>query len=271
MLISSLLHRSVPALLAGLVTLSAGCGLADLGTAPSVGEEGEVELAWAGGVLGCLFGCDAADPMVAGGRAYLSVVNDDDLPAFTVESEDPAVVSAAAEGGSIVLDAAGPGEARIVFRDAQRGEVFDRFTIKVRDVAAIELSDDFHGDEEELAVMVGGDARIHLDLRDAADHHLQGIGGVSYTLSDELSEEEVNLIEAIAEAIAGIFGGLNNEGVAVEAIAVGSGSILVEAPSGAARTIPVRVVDAAAITRVELRGGDEGPTIGEPYNVDAAA
>lgn len=81
--------------LAGALTAALALAPACIGTHPSRGEEKVVELAWASGLLGCIFGCNADEPMVAHGRAYLMVVNADEIPAFTVESDHPEVMSAA--------------------------------------------------------------------------------------------------------------------------------------------------------------------------------
>lgn len=93
--------------------------------------------------------------------------------------------------------------------------------------------------------MVGGEARIYFELRDVKDHYLQGIGGVTYALVGAITEDQLSLVDAIAEAIVNVLTGSNNESLAIEALDVGSGEIVVSAPGGASRTLPVRVVDAA--------------------------
>lgn len=244
-----------------------------IGTRPSRGEEGEVEVAWASGVLGCIFGCNADEPMVAGGRAYLMVTNDEELPAFTVESDTPSLMSATRadeESSTVILEASGSGRAKVVFRDAGSGEVFDRFLIYIHDVDRIELQDD-ELFRDAFTLMVGGDATIYFDLRDTKDHYLQGIGGLTYELSGAITEDQLTLVDAIAEALVDILAGSNNESVAIEALGVGEGAVVASAPSGASRTIPVRVVDAAAITRVEVFGESEPAKVGSPYSLNADA
>ncbi|MEZ4381026.1 MAG: hypothetical protein R3A79_06740 [Nannocystaceae bacterium] len=261
-----------PLALAGLLaasTLSAGC----LGTRPSRGEEGVVELAWAGGVLGCIFGCDADAPMVADGRAYLTVVNADELPDFTVESDAPEVMSATRadpESSTVVLESSAAGRAKVLFRRASSGEVFDRFLIYVHDVDRVELDqDDLYA--EAFTIMVGGESTIYFDLRDTKDHDLQGIGGVTYSLSGQITADELDLFDAIGQALVGALLGSNHESVAIEALGVGSGEILVEAASGAALAVPVTVVDEAAVTRVEVSGEEDPPVVGVTYSVHADA
>lgn len=119
--------------------------------------------------------------------------------------------------------------------------------------------------------MVGGEARIYFELRDVKDHYLQGIGGVTYALVGAITEDQLSLVDAIAEAIVNVLTGSNNESLAIEALDVGSGEIVVSAPGGASRTLPVRVVDAAAITRVDVWREDEPPRVGTPYSVHAEA
>ena len=154
---------------------------------------------------------------------------------------------------AVILEASGSGRAKVVFRDAGSGEVFDRFLIYIHDVDRIELQDDelFH---DAFTLMVGGDATIYFDLRDTKDHYLQGIGGVSYSLSGQITADELGLIDALAEAIVNVLAGSNNESVAIEALGVGSGEIVALAPSGATLAVPVTVVGPEAITRVEVFG-----------------
>ncbi|MCA9660900.1 MAG: hypothetical protein KC486_21335, partial [Myxococcales bacterium] len=223
--------------------------------------------------LGCIFGCNADEPMVAGGRAYLMVVNDEEIPDFTVESDDPDVMSAMRadeESSTVILESSAAGTAKVVFRDKASGDVFDRFKIYVHDVDRIELNQDDLFDQS-FTLMVGGESTIYFDLRDTKDHYLQGIGGVSYSLSGQITADELGLIDAIAEAIVNVLAGSNNESVAIEALGVGSGEIVALAPSGATLAVPVTVVGPEAITRVEVFGEDDPPRIGELYGLNADA
>jgi hypothetical protein len=248
---------------------SSACGVSS--GQPSEGELGNAQFAWDDGVFGCLFGCDADEPMVAHAVAYLQVLNDEDLPAFTVESSNSEVFEATDAGSFIRLDSHASGEAKVVLVDAATGEVVDRFEVSVRDVAAIEVGQD--GFQPPFHIMTEGEVQISLTLKDDRGNRLKGVGGVDYTLSGDLDEERATLITALADLIASVFAGTSTEYVSVEALDVGSGSITAVAASGATLSVPVAVVDASAIDRVTVSGIDSDtlPAPGESTSVNAQA
>ena len=253
--------------LALVLFLSACVGSSDQ---PSEGELGNAHFAWDDGVFGCLLGCDAAEPMVAHAVAYLQILNKDDLPVFTVESSNPDVFEASSAGSFIRLDSHGAGEAKVVLVDSS-GEVVDRFEVRVRDIATIEIlgEDDF---QPPFHIMTEGEAQISLELKDGKGNRLKGIGGVEYTLSGDLDEERATLVTALADLIVSVFAGTSTEYVSVEALGVGDGSITATARNGAMLSIPVVIVDDSAIDRIVITGASgDSPLLGESTFIDASA
>jgi hypothetical protein len=247
-----------------------GCGPIDEGV--SMGEMGRAEFAWDEGILGCLFGCDAEEAMAARAVTYMSVVNGDELPTFTVSSDDPSVLTFVQdEPGDerIRCESHAAGSARIVLADVVSGGVIDRFRIDVRDVAAIRPSDGELYDET-YTIMAGGMDAIYLDLLDGRGRTLVGVGGVDYALEGGLTEEGVTLVGALADLLVSILVGTTREYVTVEAVAAGSGSIVVSAPSGVHFVMPAAIVDASAVGAVSL--SSEGAfAVGEQGHVEARA
>lgn len=245
-----------------------GCLLGWMEEGESVGELGNAEFAWDEGVLGCLFGCDAAEPMATRAVAMLVVVNSDELPEFTVSSTDPEVVEFFDEGGgSIRAESHVDGDAKVVLTRVDSGDVLDRFRIRVRDVSKIRTSDpDLYS--ERLLIMEGGQRTVYIDIEDRRDRMLVGVGAVDYTLRGGITEEHVSLVDAFSDFLVSILVGTNHEYVTVEALAAGAGSLDVRAPSGASLVIPAEVVDELAITRVELELENEA-VVGESAHVRA--
>lgn len=252
------------AALLSLVTL-AGCF-----TRASRGENGVVELAYDEGALGCLFGCDAREPMAARANTVLDVLNADEIPPFDVSSSDESVLEFIQNGGrgdsSIRVVSHDAGSAHIVFTDAA-GEEIDRYELEVRDVDRIELrSPDIR---DRYLIMVGGTDGLGIDLFDNRDRDLKGYGGVDYALTGSIGETELTLVSALADAIAAAFVGSTSESASVEALAVGDGQIEITAPSGASLTIPVEVVDETAVDRVEVEDATEEPSMSEVVSASA--
>jgi hypothetical protein len=237
-----------------------------------MGELGRAEFAWDEGILGCLFGCDAGEPMATRSVATIIVQNDEELPPFDVSSDDPSAITFTHDGpgdASIRAESHVAGHAKLVLTNASTGEVIDRFRIDVRDVDRIRASDeDLYRDT--FTIMVGGERTIYLDLRDADRNELVGVGGVDYTLTGGLAEEHFTLVDAFADLLVSILVGTTQDYVTVEALALGSGALVVSAPSGASLSIPARIVDESAVTAVTLEGEATGP-VGETINLDARA
>ena len=252
-----------------VVVVVAGCdNHTTLSTDPSRGEMGRAELAWDHGALGCLFGCDASAPMAARARATLLVLNDEELPALTVSSEDPAVAEFSYQsGGYVGVDSHAAGRVRLVLSDAATGETIDRFAIEVHDVAAIEAYRPEH--LGRVLVMSGGGVILSLTLRDADDEAMVGVGGVDYALEGGLTEAQVGLAEAIADAFAQALVGASEE-LDLLVADTGEGNVRVTAPSGATLSLPFAVVGPEVVSEVTVTAPD-GLDVGWSSNFQANA
>jgi hypothetical protein len=243
--------------------LAAGCGDITIGDDATKGELGVAEFAWDEGLFGCLFGCDAEEPMAVGAVANLVVVNDEELPVFTVESDDASTIQFTLDSpGDNFIEATAhrEGTAKVILLDARTDEVIDRLAVDAYDVASIELRvPDLY--RQRYTIMVGGEAEIHFILRNSRDQALKGIGAVDYTLQGGITEQEMDLVSAMAEYIVSIFAGTVSEYVDVTANELGTGSLLVSALTGVTMEIPVAIVDESAATAIELvpRGDLEAP------------
>lgn len=230
------------------LTMLAGCF-----TSPSRGEAGVVRLAYDEGLLGCLFGCDAAEPMAARANTFLDVVNSDEIPAFDVSSSDATVLEFFQNDGTgddtVRVVSHASGSAHIVFTDIS-GEELDRFELEVADIDRIELRSPEIRDRYLL--MIGSSDGLGLDLFDASGRRLKGYGGVDYALSGSIGESQLGVESALVSAIAASFIGSTSEGASVDALELGEGEIQISAPSGAELTIPVEIVDESAVARVEV-------------------
>lgn len=242
-----------------------------IGEGVSLGEMGVAEFAWDEGMLGCLFGCDAEEPMAERAVANIMIVNDEDLPTFVVSSSDEAVLTFVQDepGDSFIrAESHAPGKAKIVLSTVA-GDVIDRFEIRVRSVDSIRLSNqDLYS--ERFTLMVGGSRTINIDLEDSRANELKGIGGVDYTLYGGITEEHVTLVDAFADFIISILVGTVQEYVTVEALAPGLGTISVDAPSGAGIDIPAQVVEPEDVTSIDLALEEEA-VVGDSVTVDAYA
>jgi hypothetical protein len=229
-----------------------GCDLSDDGK--TMGELGKAEFAWDRGILGCLFGCNAEEPMATRSTAYLVVMNDEEIAAFTVSSDNPEVLDFSSDdpgSSTIKCEAHREGEARVILTDAATSSVIDRFKVKVRDVAAMKLADpDLY--EHTLTVMTGGTCTVNVELREDGEKRLVGVGGVDYILEGGISEVNVTLVDAIADLIVSMLVGSVDEYASIEALEPGSGNLSIMAPSGVSYNVPVAVVDASVVTRVDL-------------------
>lgn len=248
------------------------CDLSSDGS--TMGELGKAELAWDRGILGCLFGCNAEEPMATRSTAYLVVLNDEDLDAFTVSSDNPEVLDFSKEGPEssfIKCEAHREGEAKVILTSISSSSVIDRFKVKVRDVAAMKLADpELY--EETLTIMVGGSRHVGIELRDDDENRLVGVGGVDYILEGGISEVNVTLVDALADLIVSMLVGSVDEYVDIEALVTGSGNLSILAPSGVFFNIPVAIVDASAVTRVEISYDEEYAEAGNSgLHVDAEA
>jgi hypothetical protein len=240
----------------------------------TMGELGKAEFAWDRGILGCLFGCNAEEPMATRSTAYLVVMNDEEFGAFTVSSDNPAVLEFSKESNEssfIKCEAHQEGEAKVILTSPTSLDVIDRFKVKVRDVEAMKLGDpDLY--EDTLTIMTGGSRSVGMELRDDDGKRLVGVGGVDYILEGGITEANVTLMDAIADLIVSMLAGSVDEYVSLEALEPGSGNLSVLAPSGVFFNIPVSIVDASAVTRVTLTYDEEYAVAGNTgLNVGAEA
>jgi hypothetical protein len=263
-------------ILAALMLAATGCFFksCEIQNDETMGELGRAEFAWDRGILGCLFGCNAEEPMATRSLAYLTVQNAGDLGVFTVSSDNPAVLDfskESPESSFIKCESHQEGEARVILTGSTSMTVIDRFEVKVRDVKAMKLTDpDLY--VETLTIMTGGSRQVGMELRDDDDKRLVGVGGVDYIMEGGITEANVTLMDALADVIVSMLVGSVDEYVSLEALEPGSGNLSVLAPSGVFFNIPVAIVDAHAVTRVELSYDDEFAEAGNTgLHVDAGA
>jgi hypothetical protein len=249
-----------------VAALAAGCH-----PGPTQGELGRATFQWDEGVFGCLFGCNAKGPVVARGTIGLQVTNHDNLPAYTVATDDPAVleVKQSQDGDSYInLTTHAAGGAKVVLLDASGG-VIDRLPIDVRDVTRIAPADGGLY-RERFTLIAGGEHQIQLRLEDSDGDALKGAGGVDYAFGGGLSAQEVTLTTVIDEILESAFAGSTTEYVNASAKAVGAGDLLVTSPAGASLDIPAQVVDLSAIDGLEVPPVDAG-LVGYSIYVEAHA
>ena len=235
---------------------------------PTRGELGVVDAIYDVGTIGCLFGCSASDPIATGALAEIVLVGDAELPKVAFSSDDPSVAEFEYQGGArLRVTTHAPGNVRLEIKNADTGELIDAIGFVVKDVSAIELSE-----EERITVMQGGRTSLDVTLRDEHGCRMVGVGGVEYVLSDGISEVQVGLADALFDWLfGGIFGGVVDEHVSIEALEVGEGKLEVRARRGPTASLPIAVVDASAVSSVELRLPSEIEQVGESYPVEARA
>jgi hypothetical protein len=251
------------------VAASAACHVG-VGEDASQGEKGVAEFGWDRGAFGCTFGCNASEGIPAEAHADLLVLNAADLPEFAVASDSEPIASfELVSPGRIRVDAHTAGTARVELTDTATGDLIDRFAIHVRDVADIELAiEDLY--EEELTIVSGGELRIDLILRDDSGDALIGIGGVTYAASGEVAGAALTLVDAATEAILeALFGA--SEYVRLRASAAGAGEVEVRAVSGVALELPIRIIDADAVTRVIIAPPEQPFRVGSSTTLVASA
>lgn len=256
------------AALAAAMTMSVGCD-GSIGTDASSGELGQATFAWDVGLFGCLFGCDAGAPMAERSVARLHVLNPEQLPAFTAASDDPDIAAMEmVDADTIQIEATGTGRTKVVLRDADTGEVVDRFAIDVLSVDEIApTAEDLY--QERFTIAVGGEVQLGISLFHDGER-MVGVGGVDYAFDGGIGEQQVTLVEAIADWVLSGLLGTADEYADLEALALGSGSLTVSAPSGAELEVPVDIVDPSVVTRISLAMRSE-PVDGRSVIVDARA
>jgi hypothetical protein len=79
-----------------------------------------------------------------------------------------------------------------------------------------------------------------------------GMGGVDYALSGGITESQATFEDALASFLFGQFESAADEGFSVDAAGVGTGQLVIAAPSGALAEIPVAIVDASAVATITL-------------------
>jgi hypothetical protein len=252
----------------GLVT--SGCFF----TQPSMGELGNVEVSYDEGVFGCLFGCDADEPMAADSNTFLIVQNGEELASefepYVVSGEDETILEAittSASDSSIRLVSHAPGRGYVAFHEQSSGALIDRFGIDVREIDRIEVNTPEY--QENVLVFIDGTLTVYLNLFNGSAR-LKGFGGVDYDLMGGLSETETTITTALAEAIVQLFAGSTTEFVRIEANELGAGSISVTAMRGdASLEIPVEVVDASRVASITVTDATAEP--GSSTSVSAQA
>ncbi len=246
--------------------LASGCFF----NGPTGGERRRANFAYEEGILGCLFGCDLDAPIAAHSNTVINVDERDEsdpLPAFDAVSTDTSVLDFSQSSGSgdrsIDVRSHVAGSAYLELYDGSE-ELVDRVWVEVRDIATIELGSP--GINSRYLIMLGGSGGLRLDLLDASGDELKGYGGVEYALSGGISQTQLGLL---ADAIARAFVGSTSESLRLDALALGVGSVVVTAPSGAMLTIPVEVVDESAASSATV-SGDTTAQPGESATLDAS-
>ncbi len=243
------------------------------------GELGRAEFAYDKGVFGCMSRCTATDPLAARSSAGLWVTNAGELPAFTVDSTQPEVLTVNRSGSATVngeawagLSVKGltAGEAKVQLLDEGDQSEIDRLPLRVRDVSRIEPKDPGTY-RSRLTVMVGGAVDVRLTLRDGEGALLRGIGAVDYSFSGAVGPLPVSLEAAISKVLTAIFAGTVQEYVTVTAKTVGAGTLSATSPAGASLEVPMEIVDASAVTRIQVTSGEGTPILDDAYSVNAEA
>jgi hypothetical protein len=233
----------------------------------STGELGVAEFAWDEGIFGCLFGCNAKEAVAVGSTATLDVVNELDVPAYDVGSSDPSVIEFSIGLGGIECTAHRAGKAKILLFEQGTTTLIDRFEIRARDVRrVVPVDPDI---EDRFTIQVGGSHRLYFNLQDSKRRQLRGIGAASYTLTGGLGTTEVTLTPAESDFLAGILIGTNSEYLDIDALAAGSGTLVVAAGS-ASRPLSFAVVDGTAVTRVEVSDATD-LSVGTSFTMTAEA
>jgi hypothetical protein len=280
-----------PALLLGLSASLGGCFFFDTeehdeGPPPyqpspcpdtsvlSQGELGLLEFSYDWGALGCVFGCGAHEAIAEGSQVQITAYGEVELPPIAVTSDASEVAEfSVGEDGDIHVTAHAPGEVRLEIRDGESGEILEKLRLVVKPVTSIGpqgvSGEDVAGG---MSVMVEGSTAIHLDLLDELGCRMVGVGGVDYRLEGGISERELTVVDAITAWIfEGIVGSAVTEYLSLDARALGSGTIVASAPSGAGATIPIAVVDASAVAALSLSAPPSPFAVGSSNTVTARA
>jgi hypothetical protein len=239
------------------------------------GELGRAEFSWDRGALGCLFGCGGAgEALATGAHADLRVIADAPLPPLDLSTHEPAVVTCSTSDASddqllVRCEGHAPGDSALELRDG--AELFERFGLRVRDVARIDVRDeDLY--RERLTIMAEGEVTVGFELFDAQDDPLVGVGSIEYTLDGELSERNVTLGGIIGDAVGGFLVGSSDESFTIETLEPGAGRFVLDAVGGAHYELPVAIVDETVIARVELEPYpgtlEDGLNVGSSTSID---
>jgi hypothetical protein len=233
------------------------------------GERSVAQVAWDRGILGCLFGCGAEEPIAAGSRAALQVLDWDTIGEFTVESESPEVATFEHDTGSsyVIVDAVGPGTAVLVLRDAATGDVVDRVGIGVVAIVGIETTTEW---QNRLLLFEGGSMRVGIALEDESGCRPVGIGAVEDSFDGPVGEEPVTIVSALADWIVSVLVGSVDEYVDVTAAGPGNGTLHAVVAGGPSLDLPLGVVDASAVHAIELQAAGD-PVVGSAFSVGAVA
>ncbi len=253
------MHRGRLLFAALLIAFASGCLPF---TEASEGELGRVEYSWDRGLLGCLFGCDAAAPLAVDGHAFLVVHDADELPPFTVSTDAPevALFTQDAAGESLVrAEGIAEGRARVVLRDGRTGELLDRLPIAVRRVTRIETALELPAGE--LLLVEGTSLALRMRLF-AGSEEMVGVGALGYELAPALGRPEPTVdllgLESIVDGIVALLAGRSHEQVDLEARSLGAGRIRAFASGGAELELPFEVVPPGAVTRIEVSVSEPG-------------
>jgi hypothetical protein len=236
----------------------------------TAGELGVLAFSYDYGAFICAFGCSASKPIAERAQVEVTVYAEGDLPPVTVASDAPDVAEfEVGDDGDIIVKTHAPGTARLEIRDGASGDLVDALPLLVKPVASIADAEEEPG---AIVVMNGGTTSVALELLDERGCPLVGIGGVDYSLEGGISEAEVTLIDALAAWLfESIFGSAVEEAFSLEALALGSGTVAVRAPSGASLDVDVSVVDETAVASLTLSKQSEPMMVDQSYAVDAHA
>ena len=237
---------------------------------PTPGEMGIASFYWDQGIIGCLFGCGAEEPIAAGASGALQVEGWSAIGPFGVESETPEIATFEHEAdlSYVIVRALAPGTAILVLTDPASGDPIERVRLDVEAVTTLLPGSATW--QSRILLMEGGGMTIWIHELDEAGCPLVGIGAVEYDLEGGISKEEVTLVSAFADWIVSFLLGSIDEYVAVEADAIGEGTLTANAVGGASLELPFAVVDASAVATVTLQAA-EAVAVGNDVAVSAVA
>ncbi len=230
------------------LALAGGCSPGVKGTR---GELGHMRVAWAYGLIPCLFGCNAEGTLALGSEARLNIRKPESIEGLTASSPDGSL-DVELSGEVVTITALRMGEGVLEFYRA--GELFDRFRWEVSAAQELEMP--------PLRLVEATDAAVKVDLR-SDGVTLLGRGGLEVVPTPEndavfttgLNPTSAPLVDLLAASLTNV--------LVVQAREPGEGILELNAAGGARFTRPVRVVAEMEVDEVQVEVVDSYREEGE--------